>query len=438
LRKSIAARSANQEKCMRSTVTILVLALAPAAFHAAPAMAQYGGAPAQAPQQVRVPAPAPAPAEHKLNISKAAFKAISELKAAVDSNDVANIPAKLAAAQAVAQTSDEKYPVAQLQLKAAVASNNEAAMATALEAVIASGGVDQAQSLPLYLNLGRIAYKNKQYAKAAASFDRVLALDPAHTDAIILLAETRNSQGQVNDAVTLLQRAVQAKVAAGQKPEEAWYKRAVGLAYEAKLPNAVELSRKWVAAYPTPANWRDALRIYRLAGSLDDPSRLDALRLARATGALEGDADFQMLAYTASESSFPGEARAVIDEAIAAKKIDPNKPLFKDIVATLNSNRAMNRDALPQLAREAKAAPAAKLAVRTGDAYYGYGDFAQAAELYRAALTKTGADANFIQLHLGMALARAGDKAGATAALNAVTGPKAELAKFWLVYVATA
>jgi hypothetical protein len=38
-------------------------------------------------------------------------------------------------------------------------------------------------------------------------------------------------------------------------------------------------------------------------------------------------------------------------------------------------------------------------------------------------------------LHIGMALARAGDKAGATTALNAVTGPRADVAKFWLTYV---
>jgi hypothetical protein len=36
-----------------------------------------------------------------------------------------------------------------------------------------------------------------------------------------------------------------------------------------------------------------------------------------------------------------------------------------------------------------------------------------------------------------MALARAGDKAGATAALNAVTGPHAEIAKYWLTYLST-
>ena len=38
---------------------------------------------------------------------------------------------------------------------------------------------------------------------------------------------------------------------------------------------------------------------------------------------------------------------------------------------------------------------------------------------------------------LAEALARAGDKAGATAALSAVSGSRSDLAKFWLVYVQT-
>jgi hypothetical protein len=36
-----------------------------------------------------------------------------------------------------------------------------------------------------------------------------------------------------------------------------------------------------------------------------------------------------------------------------------------------------------------------------------------------------------------MALTRQGDKAGATAALNAVSGPQADLAKYWLLYAST-
>jgi hypothetical protein len=34
-----------------------------------------------------------------------------------------------------------------------------------------------------------------------------------------------------------------------------------------------------------------------------------------------------------------------------------------------------------------------------------------------------------------MALARSGDKAGATAAFKSVTGSRADIAKLWLVYV---
>jgi tetratricopeptide (TPR) repeat protein len=408
---------------MRPLWTIGALALATAAISITDAR------PANAAQTAQ-------PAQRKVNISPAAMKPIGELQAAVTANDVANIPAKLAAAQAAAKSSDEKLFVARLQLKAAVAANDETAQGVAIEALIASGGIEQAQIPTFYLALGKLQHKNNQFAQAASSFERALAIDPADSEALVWLAETRNSQGQANQAVALLQRAIQAKVSSGQKADEAWYKRAIALAFNANLPNAIDLSRQWVAAYPTTANWSDALRLYRKIGNPDPTAKLDALRLARVTGALQGDPDFYAFAESAQTSS-PGEARAVLDEAIAAKQIDPTKDLFKNMLATLKASGVMRLDELPQLATEARAAPAARLAVRTGDAYYGYGEYAKAADLYRAALPKSGADANLINLHLGMALARAGDKAGATAAFKAVGGPQAELAKFWLIYLAT-
>ena len=421
---------------MKSTLTIVAPVLASAALlGASAAAAQYG--PQPAPQQTQAqPVPAAQP-ERKLNVSRKAAKALTELQEAVNANDVANIPAKLAAARVAAQSADEKYFVAQMQLKAATAANDQVAAAAALEALLASGGVEPAQVPVVHFEHGNLLYRAKQYPQAAASFERVLAAQPNHSEALILLAETRHSQGQTSAAVGLLQRALQARLAAGSKAPEEWYKRAVGLAYEAQMPVAVELGRQWVAAYPSPLSWRDSLRIFRKIAKPDEEATLDTLRLARATGALDGDADFHVYAFTASNGAAVGEARAVVDEAIAAKKIDPNKPLFKDIIATLKANRSMTREALPELAKNAQAGTAARLAVRTADAYYGYGDYAQAAELYRAALTKSGADANRVNLHLGMSLARAGDKAGATAALNAVSGPLSELAKFWLVYVGT-
>ena len=422
---------------MKPTLMLGALAAVSAPFTVAPAGAQYGSPPPSRPMPaIQAPAQTPAAGEHKVVISNGARKAIGELQAAVNANDVANIPAKVGAAQAAAKSPDDKLYIAQLRLKAAVAAKDETAQGAAVETMIASGGLSQAQMPMIYLALGKLQNKNKQYAQAASTFERALAIEPANGDALVWLAETRNSQGQVNQAVALLQRALQAKTAAGQKADESWYKRAIALSYNANLPSSVDLSRQWVAAYPTTANWRDALRVYRKIGSPDSTGMLDALRLARATGALEGDADF--FAYASgAENSSPGEARAVLEEAIAAKKIDPAKPMFKDVVAKLKASQVLSLSELPQLATEARGAATARLAMRTGDAFYGYGDNAKAIDLYRVALAKSDADANLINLHLGMALARSGDKAGATAALKAVAGPQSELAKFWLVYLAT-
>ena len=64
------------------------------------------------------------------------------------------------------------------------------------------------------------------------------------------------------------------------------------------------------------------------------------------------------------------------------------------------------------------------------------GDYSSAVQAYKLAMAKSDGDAALANLHIGMALARSGDKAGATAALNAVTGPRAGIAKYWLTYVA--
>ena len=73
--------------------------------------------------------------------------------------------------------------------------------------------------------------------------------------------------------------------------------------------------------------------------------------------------------------------------------------------------------------------------LRIGDRYYAMGNYPKAVELYRMSMGKPGVDKDVANLHVGMALARAGDKAGASAALNSVVGDRAGIAKFWLAYV---
>jgi tetratricopeptide (TPR) repeat protein len=431
---------AQQENGMKLTPTALTLVLASSSLAmVSPAMAQYGSS---APPKVAAPPKGEAPAaeasagEYKPNISSSARKEIVELQTAVNAKDAANIPAKLAAAQAKAKTKDDRYVIAQLQLKAAVDAQDNAAIMTAIDAVLASDVLPPANTIPLYVNLGKLQYNTKAYDKAGASFERALQIEPNNVEATVMLAEARNAQGRPAEAVTLIQKAIAARVAAGQKPEENWYKRAVKLSFDAKMPSASTIAREWVAAYPSQKNWRDAIRIYQSTSGLDDASLLDSMRLAQAAGALSGENDYFRFANTLVTKGFPGEAKAVLDQGFASKAIDKSRATFSQLYTLASTRSQGDRASLAASATAAKASADAKKAMVTGEAYYGYGDYAQAADLFRAALGKSGVDKDLANLRLGMSLARSGDKAGATAALKAAGGAQAEVASLWSTWLA--
>lgn len=413
-------------KFITSTAIVLAAGLS------APAAAQYGASasappPSTSAQQGQAQAQAEAP---KIKLSSKAQKAIVDLQTAVKANDVANIPAKVQAAQAVAQTKDDHYAIGQLQLQAAVAAKNDAAEAQAVDAIAASGFLPSDKVASLYNAVGVQFYNAKQFDQAANYFQKAVALNPQDPEGQKLLAEAYNSAGKRAEGAAALQKVIAMNTAAGRKADEALYKRALGMAYEAKSPAAIELGREWVAAYPTPDSWHNALAVYRNMGNPDPASALDIMRLARATKSMQGTADYNLYAAETVNASNFGEAKAMLAEGLASGQIKASDPVIGDI------QKALAGKASPTAAELATREAGAKVPsafLRIGDAYYGAGNYAKAAEMYRQAGAK-GADANLANLRLGEALALSGDKAGAAAALGKVGGSLSEIAKFWLVY----
>jgi tetratricopeptide (TPR) repeat protein len=369
---------------------------------------------------------------HKPKISgDAAMKALVDLQTAVTKNDTASIPAKVAAAKAAAKTADDRYAIALLEVKAAGSAKDESAIAAALEDMMSSGSVKPEEQIGIYSALAQVYTDLKQPQKALQAYQQLSQLDPSNVNAIAALAEAQVSAGQPAAALPLLQKGIKLQQANGQKAPESWYKRATAIAYEAKLPGAAEMAREWIAAYPNPANWHDAVAIYRNLNQPDVESTLDLLRVQYAAGGLKSPGEYALYAQAAADQSNYNEAKAIVDAGVAAKIVDPASPQFRDIVNGLKGKpiaTAADLDAAVQMS------PTPINLLRIGDRFYGLGNYAKAAEIYRQVMTKPGADKDLTNLHLGMALARAGDKAGATAALNAVTGARADVAKYWLVY----
>jgi tetratricopeptide (TPR) repeat protein len=321
-----------------------------------------------------------------------------------------------------------------LELKAAAASKNQAGIAAAIEDMLASGSVTPEEKFPLYLNLAQTYNGLKQADRAAQAYQQALQLSPTSVEATAGLAEAKAAAGQTADAIALLEKGIALQSAGGAKAPEAWYKRAVAIAYKAKLPQATDLARDWVKAYPTADSWENALAIYQLGAQLDESQTLDLMRLKRAAGVLT-PSDYFNYGDIAVRKGFAGEAKSVLEQGFAANLIKSSDPSFSQLYGVANAKTKGDFESLPG----APAASAnAKVTLNIGDAYFGYGKYDKAVEFYKAALSKPDADASLINLHLGMALARQGDKAGAAAALKAVGGANAALAQYWLLYASRA
>ena len=164
-----------------------------------PAAAQiYGGAKKKEKEEV-VETEAKSTEGRKLKISAKAQKAIVELQNAVKAKDTAAIPGKLAAAQKVAQSPDEKFFVAVNQTQTAIDANNLAGIRAGLDAMEASGGADNKILVSQYTNLGIKYYEAKQNDLAAAALEKAVALDGNNPTSIQLpppdRAITRRSDG---------------------------------------------------------------------------------------------------------------------------------------------------------------------------------------------------------------------------------------------------
>jgi tetratricopeptide (TPR) repeat protein len=403
--------------------TALGLALASASPVLAQAPAPAAAAPAQA---------APRP----LKLSPQAQKAIIDLQTAVKAKNVAAIPGLVAAAQALAKVPDDRYAIASLQLQAAIDADDNTALVAAADAMRANGAPGP-DLIRIYLHAGQKFGIAQQYGMATNALDKAISLDPNNTDALLLKSDLLLKQKLNGPSVEALTQAIARQKATGVTVPESWYQAAVARSYEAKLPATYELSRQWASAYPTPTHWRDAINIYRNMSGAERPALIDLFRLARVTKALGGESDYLPFAEALIARGYPGEAVAVLQEGAAANSISLQSVTLARTFALAKGKSIGDRASAATAAKTALAGATGKPAMLVGDRLLGYGDYAQAAALYRVAIGKADADQDLVNLRLGEALAQSGDKAGAIAALKAVGPGQAEIAKYWLAWVSS-
>ena len=379
-----------------------------------------------------------APEAPKIELSKEFRAAAGPVETDIKAGKFDGMAARLDALAAQYKLPDEQFIIGGRRYDFGRVTKNSAELRKAVIAMIDSKSSLATNGAQLNGAAGQYAYNERDFADAITRFTEAVRLGNKEPDTFILMAESSFQTGKMVEGLGFAERAIAEKKALGQVPPADWYQRALSVALKAKLqPQVAKWSRDRVSAYPTAQNWRDALLLYKDSSKLDGQSALDVMRLIRSAKALSGERDYFEYAALATERGLPGEAKSVIEEGMASGAIGKSSRPLNELLVAASSKVAGDLSSLAASEKRASTDAAGKIAAGTADAYLGYGQDAKAAPLYKIALQKGQVDTDTVNTRLGIALARQGQKAEAKAAFAAVVGSRAEIAKYWSLWLDT-
>ncbi|MGX7953073.1 tetratricopeptide repeat protein [Tsuneonella sp. HG249] len=392
---------------------------------------------------------APAP-QRSFNLSKAEKKAIDPLLTANTAADTARkagqtpdwaaVRALLPAAEAAANSNDARYLLGRVQLSLALGANDLAAQERVLTALLANASTPADERSIYRTAMNQIVEKRAEAAFAANDFataERIyrelIQTNPSDTRLQNNLRIVQTRSGNTAGALQSVAEQIRTAEASGGIAGEQLYRTAFETYYRAQQrPQALTALGTLIRNYPTPANLQNGIAFVRERAGSDRVLLIDTLRFARAANMLR-TSDYLPLAVELDLAGLPGETLAVIDAGAAAGA--PRDARFAQLRSTNERRSGEDRRGLNQQIAQARSAANGRSARLVGDLLYGYGRYAEAADLYRVALRKGGEDAGLVNTRLGAALALAGNRAEAEAAFRAVTGSRAELAQLWLAWL---
>ncbi|HEX7782085.1 MAG TPA: hypothetical protein VF509_04705 [Sphingobium sp.] len=360
--------------------------------------------------------------------------AASQARATLDAGDVNGAAGQVSALQP--STPLETYVAAGLRMEVAARRGDPQAKRKALTDMLESKAVPAGQEPYLRYLAAYYSYYLGVFDDALAQVNYARKLGYTNTESTVLLADILIKSNKPAEGLALFDQAIEQQKAAGKPIPATWYDRAIGISYKQKVWSDVA---KWcerkLTAYPSERNWRSCLANYLNTPNIDPQLQLDLYRLQAATGAMASERDYRGYSTLASSVGYDAEAKAVIDAGRASGKLDTTEVETSKLLKTVKVKAAKTIAALPAQVKKAKAASSGMAALEVGDTYFSLGQYPQAVEQYRLAISKGGVDTGQVNGRLGVALARSGDLPAGKAALAQAGGNWANVAGFWNVWI---
>jgi tetratricopeptide (TPR) repeat protein len=188
--------------------------------------------------------------------------------------------------------------------------------------------------------------------------------------------------------------------------------------------------------YPGDRYWQDYINLVEkdLKGSTTKTA-LDLLRFRLSSGAMQNAKDYTDMAELALQEGLPGDAQRVLESGTEAGVIGTGPQAGRhERLMTMAVERATEDKAnLTAGEAEAAALETGDADVSFGEAYWTYGQYAEAVTAIERGIGKGVENKDEAQLRLGLAFLGAGDKAKANAAFKQIAAgsPEAKIAALW-------
>ncbi|WP_428629424.1 tetratricopeptide repeat protein [Sphingopyxis sp.] len=366
--------------------------------------------------------------------SKGFAPALKKMTDASAAKDAATLQAALTEGQASATAPDDKYLVGFYQLQLGVLNKDQTLQAQGLDVMVDSG-LTPAENIGVYnFYSGNFAYGAKNYPKAIQRLEAAKAAGSTEAPLTLMLVDSYLNAGQLDQGLAAAKAAIETSRSAGQRPSDELYVRPIKALQAAKRNDeALDLMTLRMRDYNQPAVWRQTLFIL-LQQTSDKEIGLDVLRLMRATNAMTERPEYLEYAALATEAALPGEVVSLIKAGKASKAIPTPDAKLDEVLKSQSDRIGDEESTLTAYAAKPSTQSNPKVAGATGDAMVGYGRYADAVPLYKAALA-AGGDKELWTYRLGVAQSYAGDAAGAKASFAQVAGSRKRLAQLWMTKI---
>jgi hypothetical protein len=245
------------------------------------------------------------------------------------------------------------------------------------EAAMATGQYTPDETAKTIRMLFQLTAGNQQYAKAIDYGKQISDAGTATPNDLGLISQIYFLQKDCKNSGLWADKAAAAARKAGEAPKENWYLFKLQCASDANdQPGMDAASIDLIKLNNKTTYWNTLLRIER-QDERNDANLLMIYRIMYDTNSMNAGSDFMEMAQLLGDAALPGEAAAVLDKGTAADmfKEQKDKDRAARLAASLKTRADTDKKNQASFDAEAAKNPAGELDVKSGEVFFGMGDY---------------------------------------------------------------